>query len=87
MRWINEPLYEGILTGKHKIRFRNEEKHEFISLPKKEFDSLKIKNFAFLHTHLPLLRGKNIIIGNIENADAILTAHFDASSVPPYNFS
>ena len=85
MNWTEEEFYQSILTGKYKIRNTEEEKQDFITLLKQKFDLIKIEYFTSFSLKFLRVKGENVILGDIYNADVILTAHYDTPLVPSYD--
>lgn len=86
MNWWDEKLYKSILIGDCKKRYTKRDKQNFIDLLKESIKSLEVVSFVFPCVFLPFIRGRNLIIGDINSADVVLTAHYDTPSVPPYNY-
>ena len=86
MNWLDKELYRGILMGDYKRRNTKKDKQAFINLLKETFQYFEPISFTLPAIFLPFIKGKNLVIGDVDNADVILTAHYDTPSVPPGNY-
>lgn len=70
------PLSQKILES-YQIRKTKKQKLQFIDLLRQHFPNLQIQEGG-------IIKCRNIIIGDIENAKVILSAHYDTCSVLPF---
>ena len=70
------PLSEDILRN-YQIRKTKQQKSAFIDLLLRNFPELKVQNCN--HS-----RSKNLILGDVSNAEILLSAHYDTCSVLPF---
>lgn len=70
------PLSTKILES-YQIRKTSKQKLAFIDLMKEHFPALQVQEFGIIKT-------RNIIVGDVENAKIILSAHYDTCSVLPF---
>lgn len=86
MKLENDPVFKEIISGKYKCRNSKKEKEAFISYLQDKYGNRMvtlppfkyklIKRYPFFNIH-----GTNILIGDLEKATIIITAHYDTPLV------
>lgn len=72
------PISKEIFDN-YQVRKTKQQKTEFI-----EFLQNKLKDFEFKVEIGDICKSRNIVVGNLENAKYILTAHYDTAPVLPF---
>ena len=67
----------GLILEKYQVRKTKKQKTAFIELLQKHIDDLTIETGDFC-------KSRNIVVGNLENAKVVLTAHYDTAPVLPF---
>jgi len=65
------------ILEKYQIRKTKKQKTEFIEFMKTKYPELKVEAGGFF-------KNRNIVIGDVESAKAVLTAHYDTCAVLPF---
>ncbi len=65
------------ILEKYQIRKTKKQKTEFIEFMKSRYPELKVEKGGFF-------KNRNIVIGDVESAKAVLTAHYDTCAVLPF---
>ncbi len=66
------------IFNNHQVRKSNQQKSDFIQLIQNNISGVNIEEST------SLVKSRNIVVGDVENADIILTAHYDTPAVLPF---
>ncbi len=75
-----------VILDKYQVRKSNREKNQFI-----EYIKIRLKNAGYEENDITieekgkgLLKSRNIVVGDVEDAKVVLTAHYDTCAVLPF---
>jgi len=66
-----------LILDRYQVRKTKKQKNEFISLLKEHFSELQVQEGGFP-------KNRNLILGDVESAQILLTAHYDTCAVLPF---